>query len=107
MDRVISLLVAILAAALVHEGGHWLAARAFGHRLRFCRSGFRWIWTMPEMPRWKQRIVAIAGFGLEFLAAGVLLVTIPTFGRFYTGVALAHLVAYPFYSGRNSDFQWL
>ena len=107
------LILAILLALLVHEGGHCMAARLFGKRLkfRFAWGRFyvpRFVWTMPYLPKGKQRIIALAGFVAEFLVAGVLLVAWPHgFGRWVAGVALAHLVSYRFYAGQESDFKWL
>jgi hypothetical protein len=99
---VASLLTALLAP-FVHELGHLLAALAFGHRLRF---RFEWkavprlVWDMPEMERWKQVIVAAAGFGLELAA-------IPAFGGWYAAFTVCHLLAYGFYAGESSDFRWM
>ena len=102
------LMTAILAAFVIHEGGHWVAARFFGKRLRFRRKGFRLVWDMPFFfERWKPKVIAVAGFGAEFLVAGSLLAAWPEFGRWYAGVALTHFVAYRFYAGEESDFRWL
>ena len=108
------LILAILLVFFVHEGGHWMAARLLGKRLkfrfawgRFCVP--RFTWTMPYLPKSKQRTVALAGFVTEFLVAGALLASFPHgFGRWVAGVALAHLVSYRFYAGESeSDFKWL
>lgn len=100
------LIAAVLAAIAFHEGGHFLAALAFGHRLHFYRKGFRFLWTMPDMARWKQRVVAVAGFGAEFLIAGALAACCPSWAQWYVPVALLHLVLYPHYAGEASDFKF-
>lgn len=99
---------------MIHEGGHYLAALYFGKKLkfRFMWGRFyvpRYVWTMPWMDYWKQRIVALAGFGMEFAFAALLLLIqqLRPFGACYTLVALLHLVAYPWYAGDTSDFKWL
>ena len=110
----IKLIVAISLAGIIHEGGHYLAARFFGHRLRFRfawgRFGVpRFVWEMPhffQCENWKRKVIAAAGFGAELFAAVVLLAAWHDFGRWYAGVALAHLVAYPWYAGNASDFKW-
>ena len=95
----------MLLAPVMHELGHFLAALAFGHVLRF-RFGLargivpRLVWDMPEMEARKQRLVAAAGFGLEFAM-------IPAFGLPYAAFAACHLAAYKFYAGEDSDFKWL
>ena len=106
------LIMAIAAAFLIHAGGHYWAALWFGHKLRFRfawgRFGVpRLVWRMPhffQCEGWKAKIIAAAGFGAEFLAAVVLLSAWREFGLWYTGVAVAHLVAYRWYA---SDFRWL
>lgn len=109
------LIAAVLAAVLIHEGGHYLAALAFGKRLRF-RFGWgrlfgklpvpRGLWTMPQMASWKQRVVALAGFGTEFAAAGMLLVTCPNWALGYIPIVLVHFALYPHYAGEHSDFNY-
>lgn len=109
-----SCLISILLAGIIHEGGHYLAARFFGHRLRFRfawgRFGVpRFVWEMPhffQCEMWKAKVIAAAGFGGELFAAVVLLAAWHEFGRWYAGAALAHLVAYPWYAGEASDFKW-
>ena len=108
------LVIAILLTGSIHEGGHYLAARFFGHKLRFCfawgRFGVpRFVWNMPYFfpcDMWKAKVIAAAGFGAELLAAVVLLAAWHEFGLWYAGVAVAHLAAYPWYAGDASDFRW-
>lgn len=106
--------LSVLAAFAVHEAGHCLAARLFGEKLafRFALGRLfgkipipRFIWDMPESLTARQKkIVALAGFGLELLAAPLLVVV----GlELYTAVALVHLVLYPMYAGEANDFKWL
>jgi hypothetical protein len=92
-----------IAAMIIHEGGHYLAALFFGRRLEFrfeWETVPRFVWDMPEMEAWKQRVVALAGFGLEFAA-------ILAFGRYYAVAALAHLAVYKLYAGEFDDFRWI
>ncbi|GHV45848.1 hypothetical protein FACS1894204_06140 [Synergistales bacterium] len=101
--------LAIISAFVIHESGHYLAAFAFGRRLEF-RFALGWIggkipvpryvWYMPDVEAWKQKAIAISGFGAEMLAALM-------FGKYYAVVALAHLIAYRFYAGEENDFKWL
>lgn len=110
----VMLAVAVLAAFVIHEGGHYLAARFFGHKLRFCfawgRFGVpRFVWNMPYFfpcEGWKAKVIAAAGFGAELFVAVVLLAAWRKFGLWYAGVAVTHLIAYPWYAGDASDFRW-
>ncbi len=93
----------ILLVPIVHELGHYLAARLFGSRLRFTfewgKYGVpRWTWRWPDVDRWKLRIICLAGFGLELGIA-------PFMPLPYQVAAIAHFVAYPFYAGEASDFK--
>ena len=114
-------LVVIVAAGVIHEGGHYLAALFLtGKKLRFrfsvgwlCYGKLpvpRFIWTMPWTPDvWRRKVIALSGFGLELLVSVVLMAVDPgsTFSRAYTLVALLHLALYKFYAGEASDFKWL
>ena len=106
---------AIIFACFLHEGGHYLAARCFGTWLKF-RFSWGWLrkipiprftWTMPYMERRKQKIVALAGFGMEFLFILIFYTLLPSFALRYAAVAVLHLAAYRFYAGENSDFKWM
>lgn len=98
----------------IHEGGHYLAARFFGKRLKFRfawgRFGVpRFVWNMPYFfmgEGWKAKVIAAAGFVAELFAAVVLLAAWHEFGLWYAGVAVAHLGAYRWYAGEASDFRW-
>ena len=108
------LVIAVLLAGTIHESGHYFAAAWFGHKLnfrfawgRFCVP--RFVWDMPifyPCEMWKAKVIAAAGFGAELLAAVVLLAAWHEFGRWYAGVAVAHLMAYRWYAGEASDFRW-
>lgn len=106
--------LSVLAAFAVHEAGHCLAARLFGEKLAF-RFAFgrlfgkipipRIIWDMPESLTARQKkIVALAGFGLELLAA--LSCALKGFW-IYPAAAALHLALYGFYAGENNDFRWV
>ena len=113
-DIILDLAAALFAAVLTHEGGHYVAALAFGHKIKF---RFEWgklfgvipvprgVWDMPDMEPWKQRIVALAGFGTEFACAAVAIALLDW--PWLLLVASVHLIAYPFYAGEASDFKWL
>ena len=69
----------------------------------------RFVWNMPYFfmgEGWKAKVIAAAGFVAELFAAVVLLAAWHEFGRWYAGVAVAHLVAYRWYAGEASDFKW-
>ena len=99
---------ALFLCFLVHEGGHWLAALCFGERIKF-RFSFgkfyvpRFVWEMPYMDRWKEKVVAAAGFATEGAVVGIL----AALGwPWMAGAFLLHFVAYPLYAGEASDFKW-
>ena len=108
------LVIAGIAACVIHEGGHYFAAAWFGHKLKFRfawgRFGVpRFVWDMPifyQCEMWKAKVIAAAGFGAELLAAVVLLAAWHEFGRWYAGVGVAHLAAYRWYAGEANDFKW-
>ena len=108
MGGFVWVLGAVTLCLITHEGGHWLAARYFGEKIKF---RFAWgkyciprgIWDMPQMERWKQRVVAAAGFGAELFVAAIL----GALGwPWMAGVFVAHFVLYPIYAGEASDFKW-
>jgi hypothetical protein len=114
----VCLILALLCACGVHEGGHYAVARLFGKRLKF---SFAWgeLWVLP-IPRftwgmplffanegWKRKAVALAGFGAEFLAAPIFWALPGVFGVWYTAVSALHLLLYRFYAGEDSDFKWV
>jgi len=93
----------ILLIPLVHELGHYLAARLFGSRLSFTFEWGkyyvpRWTWVFPDVQKWQLRIICLAGFGLEFAI-------LPFMPLPYQVGAAIHFVAYPFYAGETSDFK--
>ena len=102
------LIISLTLCLVTHEGGHYVAALCFGERLKFRFAWGRWhvprlVWTMPEMERWKQRAVALAGFMTEGFVAGALC---GAGWPWMAAVFAAHLGAYPFYAGDASDFAW-
>ena len=109
----LNIVLAGLAACVTHEGGHYVTALAFGRKLtyRFAWGRLfgivpvpRWVWFMPDMASWKQKVVAAAGFGVEFIAAG----SAAALGWMWLLLAASlHLLAYPLYAGESSDFKWL
>jgi len=103
----------IILIPLVHELGHWLAARLFGSRLSFTFEWGklgpipvpRWTWMWPDLVssdwmsgRNKLKLVCLAGFGLEFAI-------LPFMPWPYQVAAIIHFVAYPFYAGESSDWK--
>ena len=98
-----NLIISIALAVIIHESAHYLTALAFGYRLKFCRQGFRFIWDMPEDTPAHQRLIALAGFGLELMFCPLLYFAGLTL---YPWVVVAHLLAYPFYAGDYNDFRW-
>jgi hypothetical protein len=116
MNYLVSLFLALPSALVTHEGGHYLVARWFGKRLKFRFAwGWiwkipvpRWVWSMPYLERRQRRAVALAGFGVEFLAIPIFYVLpSPSFWVCYAAVAVAHLGLYRFYAGADSDFRWI
>ena len=100
----INILLSVVLAGLIHELGHYLVALTFGHHLVFRRQGFRFIWDMPNDTPKHQRLIALSGFGVEILTVPLLYLA----GLWlYPWVVAVHLMAYPFYAGKCSDFQWL
>ena len=93
----------VLLIPLVHEAGHWLAARLFGASLRFRFEWGkyyvpRWTWRWPDVSKWQLRIICLAGFGLE-------MALIPFMPLPYRVAAVIHFIAYPFYAGESSDWK--
>jgi len=93
----------ILLIPLIHELGHWLAARLFGASLRFRFEWGkyyvpRWTWRWPDVTKSQLRIICLAGFGMEFAI-------LPFMPRAYQVAAVIHFIAYPFYAGESSDWK--
>ena len=93
----------VLLIPLVHEAGHWLAARLFGASLRFTfewgKFGVpRWTWRWPDVTKSQLRIICLAGFGLEFTI-------LPFMPRADQVAAVIHFIAYLFYAGEKSDWK--
>lgn len=97
----------ILLIPLVHEFGHWLAARLFGSLLvfRFSWARFkgipipRWVWYWPQGVSERQlTVICQAGFVAE-------LAILPLLPWQYAVGVLLHFAAYPWYAGEISDFK--
>lgn len=93
----------VLLIPLIHELGHWLAARLFGSRLCFAFEWGkyyvpRWTWRWPDVTTLQLKVICLAGFGLEFTI-------LPFMPRAYQVAAVAHFIAYPFYAGETSDWK--
>lgn len=93
----------VLLIPLVHELGHWLAARLFGSRLRFTFEWGkyyvpRWTWRWPDVTPLQLKVICLAGFGLE-------MALIPFMPLPYQVVAILHFWAYPFYAADKSDWK--
>ena len=97
------MMLSALAPPIVHELGHWLAARLFGSRLsfRFEWGKYyvpRWTWRWPDVTPLQLKVICLAGFGLE-------LALIPMMPLPYQVAAIVHFLAYPFYAGEKSDWK--
>lgn len=107
----LNLLLSIVLACLIHEAGHYVAARHYRHSIKYHFGwGYIWkvpvprfVWYMPEDTEAHRQIMAIAGFGAELLAAPFLYYLGLTL---YPYVAIAHLLLYPLYAGTANDFRW-
>ena len=111
------LLITVLTMGVIHEFGHWFTARVFFGR-RLCFSFWigdygipRYVWGMPFMEKWKQRVVAAAGFTTELVFAVLINVACDWrngYALLFLGAGIAHLAAYPIYTKDSvySDFHW-
>ena len=95
--------LSVLLIPLVHELGHWLAARLFWSRLSFTFEWGkfyvpRWTWRWPDVTKSQLRIICLAGFGMEFAI-------LPFMPWQYAAGVLIHFAAYPWYAGETSDFK--
>lgn len=105
MREIVFLMYAALPV-LIHEGGHFLAALAFGKRLQFRFSWGRlgpvpvprWTWMWPVVSREKLRVICHTGFAFE-------IALVPLLPWPYQLVAVAHYIAYPWYAGESSDWR--
>ena len=93
----------VLLIPIVHELGHWLAARLFGSRLRFTFEWGkyyvpRWTWRWPDVTPLQLKVICLAGFGVE-------LALIPLMPLPYQVAAILHFWAYPFYAGESNDWK--
>ena len=93
----------IILIPLVHELGHYVAARLFGASLRFRFEWGkyhvpRWTWKWPDVTPLQLKVICLAGFGMELGIA-------PFMPLPYQVAAIIHFVAYPFYAGEKSDWK--
>ena len=115
MTILFSIIAAAAAAMVIHEGGHYLATRCFGKTLKFrFEWGYirkipvpRFTWSMPILSYSRQKIIALAGFGMEFAFIPIFYALAPAFCPWYAAIAALHTGLYRFYAGANSDFNWL
>lgn len=93
----------ILLIPLVHELGHYLAARLFGASLHFTFEWGkyyvpRWTWKWPDVTPLQLKVICLAGFVAE-------LAILPLLPWQYAVGVLLHFAAYPWYAGETSDFK--
>lgn len=114
--EIMYIISAILLAFIAHEGGHYCASLFCGQKLHFRIEGFRVVWTMPSVSPNRQRLIAQAGFGCEFLTGLILALLLGTEGAWvdkaylvaYWTFAVLHFWAYPWYAkGKSTDFKWM
>lgn len=106
--------LALILIFIFHEGGHYLTARIFGKKIRFKFSTGklwkvkvpRYIWFMPDIDLWKQKIIAIAGFSFEFFLGICVSLIFKNFGLVYLFLAGVHILTYNIYAGEANDFKW-
>lgn len=88
---------------IVHELGHWVTGRILGYKIKFRRSGLRFVWSDPDY-RCEAHDILVnqMGFGAEFLFAFIAW----RLGFFlpYFSVAVFHFLAYPWYAKTCTDF---
>jgi hypothetical protein len=99
----------ILNGVLIHEFSHWAIARLLGYNLTF-RLGFgkwyvpRGLWTMPARLRSHQVLIGLAGFVGEFFTAILMWASFDW--KAPIAACMVHFLAYPFYAGEQSDFNY-
>ena len=66
------------------------------------------VWDMPDVEEWKQKIIAISGFGTQFLAVPIFYAWDGLYGIVYALSAALRFCIYPWcMSARHNDFRWL
>lgn len=114
MSRALIAVLAMVLTPVVHEAGHWAAARCLGHKLHwYFRKGKigplpipRFLWDMPDgSSKEHRRAVAQSGFLAEFVW-GVFCLLLSPLGLLPMAVGLIHFALYPWYTGDWSDFKW-
>lgn len=117
MSVLLFFVLSIPLCLVIHEAGHYLAARKFGGKLQF---RFEWgtlygvvpvprfTWKMPAAFTARQKeITALSGFGTEIAAAFLFAFLRAPWALGYALTALTHLALYPFYAGDDSDLNFV
>lgn len=111
--NILLLIASAVVCMVAHEGGHYLCAKVFGQTISFkFKVSYLWgkcpvprfTWVMPDIEPRKQKAIALCGFALEFIVAGLCLVV--GFSQAAV-IAFLHIFLYKYYAGEESDFNWL
>ena len=115
-QHLFNFIIAAILCCLFHEGSHFLMAKLFGETIYFeFYIGYlfnvipipRGIWEMPiKFSSFEKKVVAAAGFSGEFLFFIPIYLLLSNFAMYYIITAIVHILAYSFYAGDASDFQW-
>ena len=112
---ILNILFCVITLVIMHEFGHFLTAalnkKILKFEFKFVRIFNiipipRFIWYMPEdLTVNQQKLIAISGFGFEFVFCIVYLVLAHNiFSMLLLALAILHLLAYKFYAGDFNDF---
>ena len=120
INHTLLICLAISLALLIHEMGHYIAAKLFGKTLKF-KYGTAKLTIKPfptihvprftadipqELTKTQERIVALSGFGLELLVAVLLFIFVSgSLRNYYILVSVLHLILYSRYAGESNDFK--
>ena len=120
INHTLLICLAIALALLIHEMGHYIAAKLFGKTLKF-KYGTAKLTIKPfptihvprftadipqELTKTQERIVALSGFGLELLVAVLLFIFVSgSLRNYYILVSVLHLILYSRYAGESNDFK--
>lgn len=122
INHTLLICLAIALALLIHEMGHYIAAKLFGKTLKF-KYGTAKLTIKPfptihvprfttdipkELTKTQERIVALSGFGLELLVAVLLFIFVSgtiSLRNYYILVSVLHLILYSRYAGDSNDFK--
>ena len=121
INHTLLICLAIALALLIHEMGHYIAAKLFGKTLKF-KYGTAKLTIKPfptiHVPRFtadipeaftktQHKIYALSGFGLELLVTALLFIFVNDtylLRNYYISVTVLHLILYPKYAGESNDF---